>query len=499
MQVGEVKRTDLLGPFAPPALGLRLDQTSSLSVWRQLYLQMRDAVIEGKWPPGMRMPAARTIAAQLSCSNAAVSEAVAQLSQEGFLVKTGGLARVTELVAEEAIIAARTEPAVSRRATDLSRRGATLSPNNPPDSEPYRAFAPSLPDISLFPFQVWHKLARVWRNPCSSLLLQSDAGGYWPLRETICAYLRASRMIECNPEDVLITTGAQNGVDVTARLLLDIGDEAWVEDPGYPGLRSALYAAGANIVPVPIDEEGMMISAGIASGTTPRLIAVAPSHQYPLGTVMSLRRRMDLLAFAKKSDSWIIEDDYDNEFRYAGRPLAALRSLDDSRVIYVGTFSKVLFPSLRLGYIVVPPKLAARMAAARMGLDIQPSILAQPVVDMFMREGFFLSHVRKMRAIYRKRQAALVQAVEIHLSDVLDVQPDATGIHLLARFTNKTIARLSDAEASRRAASHGVIAPALSDYYCDKRNGGGLVLGYAAVNEKSISSAAERLAVALRD
>ncbi len=200
-------------------------------------------------------------------------------------------------------------------------------------------------------------------------------------------------MIECKPEDVLITTGAQNGVDLIARLLLDIGDAVWVEDPGYPGLRGALFAAGANIVPVSVDDEGLSISAGIASGTMPRMIAVAPSHQYPLGTVMSTRRRLDLLAFAQKIDSWVIEDDYDNEFRYAGRPHAALRSLDSTRVIYVGTFSKVLFPSLRLGYIVVPRQLAARMAVARTGLDIQPSILPQPVVDAFMREGFFLSHV----------------------------------------------------------------------------------------------------------
>lgn len=448
----------------------------------------------------MRIPSTRRLAAELNCSNAAISQAVSQLKQEGFLAKTRRGAHVAFLAMETSETVKPSDgPAVSRARASLSRRGATLSPNNPPETEPYRAFAPSLPDISLFPFQIWHKLARVWRNPCSSLVMQSDAGGYWPLRESICNYLQISRMIECRPDDVLITTGAQNGIDIVARLLLDIGDTAWVEDPGYPGLRSALYAAGANLVPMPVDEEGMIIPAEPSSGTIPRVIAVAPSHQYPLGTVMSIRRRLNLLAFANKADCWIIEDDYDNEFRYAGRPPSALRSLDSSRVIYVGTFSKVLFPSLRLGYIVVPPQLATKMAAARTGLDIQPSILAQPVVDAFMREGFFVSHVRKMRSVYRARQAALVRAAETHLSDLLTVRPDGTGIHLLARFTSEASARLSDTEASKRAAANGIIAPALSEFYLDKRGESGLILGYAAVNEKAISSAAEKLAVALRN
>ena len=273
----------------------------------------------------------------------------------------------------------------------------------------------------------------------------------------------------------------------------------WVEDPGYPGLRGALYGAGAKVIAVPVDDNGLSLSAGIATGTTPRMIAVAPSHQYPLGTTMSLHRRLELLAFADKTDSWVLEDDYDNEFRYAGRPSAALRSLDGgSRVIYVGTFSKVLFPSLRLGYLVIPSRIAERFTVGRTGLDFQPSILPQPIVDAFFREGFFLSHVRRMRSIYRNRQAALVEAAGMHLSDVLSVRPDDSGIHLLGHFNTETRERLSDAEASRRAEAFHVIAPPLSSFYADQRDGGALVLGYAAVDETTIVAAAQRLAAALK-
>ena len=243
--------------------------------------------------------------------------------------------------------------------------------------------------------------------------MDTDPCGYWPLRESICNYLRTARMIECKPEHVIITTGAQNGIDMAARLLLDQFDPVWIEDPGYPGLRGALSAADAKVVPVAVDAEGLSIASGLATGTTPRMIAVAPSHQYPLGVTMSLQRRMELLSFASEANAWIIEDDYDNEFRYAGRPPAALRSLDGGeRVIYVGTFSKVLFPSLRLGYLVVPSRIAEQFALARVGLDLQPPILPQPIVDTFIREGFFSAHVRRMRAIYRSRQAALVAAAE---------------------------------------------------------------------------------------
>jgi GntR family transcriptional regulator/MocR family aminotransferase len=481
---------------------LWLDQKSALSLWQQLYRQLRQAVISRRLAPGTLLPATRHLALQLGCSRNTVLGAFEQLIAEGYLkARSGSGTFVVDVLPEDLTppFESRSETQDQKCELDLSRRGKILTITIPQQVEPYRAFAPSLPDISLFPFRIWEKLSRIWRNPDRSLLMHSDPGGYWPLRESICTYLRTARMIECMPEDVIITTGAQNGVDIAARLLLDPGEPVWVEDPGYPGLRGALFAAGATVIPVPMDDEGLSLSDGIATGTTPRMIAVAPSHQYPLGTVMSLQRRLKLLALANEIDSWIIEDDYDNEFRYAGRPPAALRSLDGgSRVIYVGTFSKVLFPSLRLGYLVVPSRIAERFAVGRTGLDFQPSILPQPIVDAFMREGFFSTHVRRMRSIYRNRQAALVEAAEMYLSHILSVRPDVSGIHLLGHFNAETRGRLSDVEASRRAAACRVITPPLSSFYVDQRNGGALVLGYAAVDETTIVAAAQRLAAALR-
>jgi GntR family transcriptional regulator / MocR family aminotransferase len=484
-----------------------LDARAETPLWQQLYQQLRDAMISRQLPPGTQLRATRILAQELGCSRNTVLGAFEQLIAEGYLEgRIGSGTYIADILPEDVMCAEKTGTDKSIRPLQrshctlgLSRRGNQLVRMMPEDREPYKAFAPSLPDVSLFPFEIWEKLSRLWASPSRSLLTQSDPCGYWPLRDTICTYLRAARMIDCKPEHVIITTGAQNGIDMAARLLLDPGDVVWVEDPGYPGLRGALSAADATVVPVSVDQEGLSIADGRATGQTPRMIAVAPSHQYPLGITMSLQRRLELLAFAAEVDSWIIEDDYDNEFRYEGRPIAALRSLDsDERVIYVGTFSKVLFPSLRLGYLVVPSRIAERFSLARVGIDLQPPILPQPIVNAFFREGYFFSHVRRMRTIYRDRQAVLVDAVERHLPGVLSVRPDASGLHLLGRFTSEVRARLGDAEASRRAAKSRICAPPLSSFYADRRDGGALVLGYAAVDERAIVSATQMLAQALR-
>jgi GntR family transcriptional regulator / MocR family aminotransferase len=480
-----------------------LDERSSTSLWRQLYQQLRQAIISRRLPSGTRLPATRLLAEELGCSRNTILGAFEQLIAEGYLVgRIGSGTYVAETLPDDVMVPvglglARTNPAC---ALELSRRGQLLTLTIPLRREPYKAFAPWLPDVSLFPFETWEKLSRVWHSPSRSLLLQSDPHGYEPLRESICNYLRTAQMIECRPEDVIITTGAQNGIDMAARLLLDAQDPVWIEDPGYHGLRGVLSAADTLVVPVPVDAEGLSLSEGAKTGTRPRMIMVTPSNQYPSGVTMSLRRRLELLTFADESNCWIIEADYDNEFRYSGHPPATLRSLDGGqRVVYVGTFSKVLFPSLRLGYLVVPSRIADRFALARVGFDLlpEPPILPQPVIDAFMREGFFSAHVRRMRSIYRDRQAALVQAAEKHLSEILTVRPQASGMHLLGRFSPDFGERLSDDEASERAASCGVIALPLSSFYADHRNGGGLVLGYTAVDEKAISAATQRLAHAL--
>jgi GntR family transcriptional regulator / MocR family aminotransferase len=480
-----------------------LDARSSTSLWRQLYDQLRQAIISRRLPAGTSLPATRLLAEELGCSRNTILGAFEQLIAEGYLEgRIGSGTYVADMLPDDVTLPVGLGLARSNAACtlDLSRRGRLLTLTIPPGREPYKAFAPWLPDVSLFPFETWEKVSRIWRSPSRSLLTQSDPGGYGPLRETICDYLHTARMIECRPEDVIITTGAQNGIDVAARLLLDLRDPVWVEDPGYPGLRAALSAADSFVVPVPVDAEGLSLSEGAKTGIRPRMIVVSPSHQYPLGVTMSLQRRLELLTFADESDCWIIEADYDNEFRYSGPPPAALRSLDGGeRVIYVGTFSKVLFPSLRLGYLIVPSRIADRFGFARVGFDQlpEPPILPQPIVDAFMREGFFSAHIRRMRSIYRNRQAALVDAAEKHLSQILTVRPDTCGMHLLGHFSPEFSERLADDEASQRSANFGVIAPPLSSFYADHRNGSALVLGYTAVDERAIVAATQRLAQAL--
>lgn len=426
-----------------------------------------------------------------------------QLIAEGYLVaRIGSGTYVAGVLPDDAMLPVGLDLARPNAVCtlDLSRRGRLLALSNPHGREPYKAFAPWLPDVSLFPFDTWEKLSRVWRSPSRSLLTQSDPRGYGPLRETICDYLRTARMIECRPENVIITTGAHNGIDIAARLLLDLQDPVWIEDPGYPGLSAALSAADTFVVPVPVDAEGISLSEGIKTDTRPRMIAVSPSHQYPLGVTMSLQRRLELLTFAQESDCWIIEADYDNEFRYWGSPPAALRSLDGGeRVIYVGTFSKVLFPSLRLGYLIVPSRIADRFGFAQVGFDLlpEPPILPQPIVDSFMREGFFSAHICRMRSIYRNRQAILIEAAEKHLSQILTVRPNPSGMHLLGYFTPEFGELLTDDEASRRSAAYDVISPPLSNFYADRRNGSALVFGYTAVDERAIVAATQRVAQAL--
>jgi GntR family transcriptional regulator/MocR family aminotransferase len=480
-----------------------LDARSPTPLWRQLYEQLRQAIISRRLPSGTRLPATRLLAEELGCSRNTVLGAFEHLIAEGYLeARVGSGTYVADVLPDDVMLPVGLGLVRSRAACvlDLSGRGRLLSLTIPSRREPYKAFAPWLPDVSLFPFETWEKLSRVWRSPPRSLLTQSDPRGYGPLRETICNYLRTARMIECSPEDVIITTGALKGIDMAVHLLLDTSEPVWVEDPVCPGLRGTLSAADTLVVPVPVDAEGLSLSEGAKTRTRPRMIVVVPSHQYPLGVTMSLQRRLELLAFADESDCWIIEVDYDNEFRYSGRPPASLRSLDGGeRVIYLGTFSKVLFPSLRLGYLVVPSRIADRFSLAGVGFDLlpEPPILAQPIVDAFIREGFFSEHVRRMRSIYRNRQAALVEAAEKHLSQILAVRPHSSGMHLLGRFSPELSKRLRDDEASQRAASCGVIVPPLSSFYADRRNGSALVLGYTAVDERAIVTATQRLARAL--
>lgn len=381
----------------------------------------------------------------------------------------------------------------------LSRMAESIADLIPDRGERFVSFVPSVPEIGMFPFGIWGQLlAKNWSSPSQAMVRHLDARGWQPLREAIASYLRSSRMVECDSSQVLVTTGSQNAIDMVARLLLDPSDVVWIEDPGYPGIKAALTAAGAQVFPIPVDRDGLAAGDVAAEVPRPRMIVVAPSHQYPLGCVMSLKRRLELLAFAESIDATILEDDYDSEFRYTGEPLASMQGLDGGRrTIYVGTFSKTMFPAIRTGYIVVPQRFADRFAKARAGLDIQPSIVNQPALADFINLGHFVSHVRRMRVTYMNRPNALIDAIERHASHTLVAARQESGLHLIATLDGSL--GFDDREASRRALRSGLIVPALSEYYADRRSTNSLLLGFGATPENSMEDRVGQLVRALRD
>jgi GntR family transcriptional regulator/MocR family aminotransferase len=323
------------------------------------------------------------------------------------------------------------------------------------------------------------------------LLDYGESAGYRPLREAIAAHVRTARAVRCDAGQVVIVSGTQQAVDLCARLLLDPGDAVWVEDPGHIGTRSALMGAGARVIPVSVDAEGLEVEDGIRRHAAARLCCVTPSHQYPLGATLSLPRRLALLDWARENDARIIEDDYDSEFRYTGRPLGSLQGQDnDGRVIYVGTFSKALFPSLRLGYLVAPPDLVDAFVTARALADGHSPLLTQAVLTDFFTEGHFARHVRRMRAVYAERQDALLRAARRELREELEVAPSATGLHLVGWLPRG----VDDRAASAAAAGCGVETPPLSAYRVRPSRRGGLLLGYGGVSPRQIRDGVRALA-----
>ena len=302
---------------------------------------------------------------------------------------------------------------------------------------------------------------------------------------------RTSRGARCDPEQIVVTTGTQHGIDIVIRVLPGLSREVWVEDPGYPLTRQALLAAGAKVRPIPVDRQGIDVAAGIRSAPNARAVFVTPSHQFPTGVVLSMARRLELLAWARAKGAWIVEDDYASEFRYGGRPLASLQGLDEGeRVIYIGTLNKALFPGLRIGYAVVPHALLRAFVAARYLMDRQPSTLSQALVAAFMEEGHFAAHIRRIRLLYRDQRDELVAALNYRLGEDLTVDAPDQGMHLVA-FTRRG---LSDIAIERAGRQHGVIVRAMSRLYVAAPARSALVLGFSGYPRHTITPAVERLA-----
>ncbi len=479
-----------LGPLA-------LDRAGAEPLHRQLYRALRQAVLDGRLRAGERLPPSRALAADRGLSRNTVVTAYDTLLAEGYVTGRVGAGTFVASTLPDAAPGGgagrdggRTE---SRRGVGLSARGRMLAeaPALARDRAG-RPFALGTPALDAFPFGLWAQLlGRCWRGGGRMLATEPDPLGHPPLRAEIAAYLRAVRAVRCEAEQVVIVSGAQQGLALMAQLLIDPGDSAWVEEPGWPGNRAALLGAGAELVPVPVDAEGIDVAAGMARGPDARLVLVTPSHQFPLGVTMSLTRRLRLLDWAAARDAWIVEDDYDSEFRYAGPPLAALQGLDGAgRVIYVGSFSKVMFPALRLGYVVVPPDLVEPVRAARRHFDGGTSIVPQAALHRFLADGHFASHLRTMRALYAAKRAAFLESIASGFAGFAEAEAGEAGMHVLLRLPPDC----PDRALAERAARIGLTTPPLSDYYRGGGAGNGLLLGFAAHDPAALDRAVRDLA-----
>jgi len=487
-----------MSAFAAQIL-LRLDARAAESLQAQLCVGLRRAIRAGVLRHGSRLPSSRALAADLRISRTTAVLAYDQLIAEGVLASRPGSGTFVASVPDE-----RAAPVTSRRRTvahpSLSRRGTALA-STPTIawklSGAPRPFRLGTPALDLVPLTAWTRLAtRRLKATTLAQLDYRDPAGELPLRKAITEHVRRVRGAACTPDQVIVVAGAQQALELIGRLLLDPGDAAWLEDPGYIGARAALTAAGARIVPVPVDGDGLDVAAGIRRAPTARLAYVTPSHQFPLGVPMALNRRLALLAWARRARAWIIEDDYDCGFHYGSQPMPCLQGLDgDGRVIYVGTFSKTLFPALRLGYVVVPADLWGPMTTARVSSDFHPPVLDQGVLADLMDSGAFERHLRRMRREYGRRLAALSEAVTRHGGDLFTLRPVTTGLHAIVDLHG-----VDDQAAFRQALAHGVEVMPVSQYCLDPRRPcrPALVLGFGSVRPELLDAGMARLAAAVQ-
>lgn len=482
---------------------LKLDPASQISLYQQIYEGVRNAILNGQMTPGQRLPPTRLLATDLAVSRNTVLNAFSQLMAEGYLAGMIGSGTYVandlpaELLQFRRPVSNQTEKLhISSAIPETHRAGATWMNYMINELESMGPFSPGLPATDAFPRSIWTRLAqRHWRNLPNASLGYRDLLGYKPLREAIARYLIVVRGVHCDPDQVLIVNGSQQALDLTARTILKPGEEAWMEDPHYFWARQAFAGAGAKLVSVPVDSEGLKVEVGIRKSPGARLVYVTPSCQFPLGVTMSLTRRLKLLDWARRSGAWILEDDYQSELWYQGRLLKSLQGLDThNRVIYTGTFSKALFPALRVGYLVLPADLIEKFVMTRLSSNLFNSILEQVVLTHFIEEGHLSRHLRRMRNLYGERQEALVQAMNKFLGGMVEVQPTSAGLHLIGWLPDS----FDDNQVVERLSREDIISRPLS-FYCSKHKlRPGLLLGFAAFDEKKIWSTVRRMTRLLR-
>jgi GntR family transcriptional regulator/MocR family aminotransferase len=466
------------------------------SLHKQIYDGFRSAILLGNLRPGQRVPSSRSLGVDLKISRLPVLQAYGQLLAEGYFEsRTGAGTFIAESLPESLTTCEGLAPRLSSEASGrrlVARRSEILPEyQRPPWVGGWGAFSLHQPAFDHFPFSIWSKLLlRHSRNPRLSAIHNVDPLGSLAFREAICEYLRTARAVRCDPSQVMIVSGSQQALEVAARVLLEKESGIWMEEPGYWLARKAFAGVGCRLQPVPVDEEGLIVSAGIDRFPDARAAYVTPSHQFPLGSTMSATRRIELLNWAQRAGSWIIEDDYDSEYRFDCAPISSLQGLDgNDRVIYIGTFSKVLFPSLRLGYLVIPRDLVGHFSAVRTAMDIFPPYLYQEVITGFMREGHFARHIRKMRLLYGERRSALVATLNRQLGTRIKVHGAQAGMHLAVTLSED----LSDLEIATRAAEEGLWVWPLSPSYLHQPAHQGLILGFGNTSVEEMPRAVSQL------
>lgn len=476
----------------------QFDASSDETKQRQLYRILQTGIRQAVLPAGLRLPPSRGLALALGISRNTVVQVFEQLALEGYL--RAGVGRGT-FVAELAprLLSKPVVPPgalVPTRSALLSQRGAQLIGDAGAAGQQWGAFAPGVPEVRQFPAKVWSRLqAGLWRSAAPEQLSYATGPGHWGLRQAVAAHLQRSRGVNCVAEQVVITSGSQQSLQLVAQLLADPGDAAWLEDPGYWGARSVFRALGLRLVPVAVDSQGMAPNAAQLA-RPPQLMFLTPAHQYPTGALMGHGRRAQLLDYAAANGVWVVEDDYDSEFRYGAQPLPSLQGQDShGRVIYLGTFSKTLFPAIRVAYLVLPPNLVAGFARALSELFREGQTMHQAVLARFIAEGHYTSHIRRMRSVYRGRHDALLAQIRRHFGAELPVLGSDAGLHLVLGLPPQ----VDDQALAQQALREGVLTRPLSMYHLRQpARAKGLLLGYGAVEEPQAAQAFATLAPLLR-
>jgi GntR family transcriptional regulator/MocR family aminotransferase len=482
-------------------VGIELNRSSSTALHRQLYASLRSVVLQRRLAAGTRLPSSRFLARELRVSRLTILSAIDQLVAEGYLeARRGSGTFVADVLLLRGADFPRSVrmPASVEPTTAISHRAKSLTSlshlQRGPSSDPPHAFRLGGTALDAFPHREWMRALRVvCRTLPSEALGYGDPFGYLPLRRAIAAYLGQARGVECTADQVLIVSSTQQAIDLSIRVLANPRESIWLEDPGYGGARGAAAAGGCDIVPVPVDEQGFCFTSGPLD-RPPRLVYITPSHQFPLGMTMTLARRLALVEWARATGATILEDDSSSEFRHTGEPLVALQGLDHNGcVLYIGTFNKILFPALRLAYLVVPTQTIEAFRLTRGFADGHSPIIEQAAVTSFIEEGHFARHISRMRRAYGERQEALIALLHHKLAGAIEPQRAETGLHLVAWLPPDS----DDTAIAERTKAYGVTTYALSSFRMAARTRSGLVLGFGGVAPSEMSGAVDRLAMAL--